>query len=287
MRVFYLSVDRLVIIFLSLVLAQDVYSQEEKIEKRNWFVEYNLNSVNNRTTVNIDDFENFTNLFDTISGSTQYEKTYEGSNRNSVLIGTNFQINQRNFFNNLQISGGFSYFNNSYQCYKYGFPDTAIVDTLTSSKTGEMIFIKKTTHQYLYAKYNSQRFGISMNIGTKIFPDANNFNILLNLYNTFFIGTNAKVDFEYRKYTTRDNYSPFTQNYPQEEDIEYWDNRKLKNDYHFSTSISIQPSYRFSKARKFEIFSGLGLGIDFINSPEIKRYNSFSKSILVGLRFHI
>lgn len=171
----------------------------------------------------------------------------------SVLLGLKFSDKQKTRYkNNMQLRIGISYYSNTHLSYGMNSSVKIPFDTLTSSQTGETMYIDSVISRTLEMNYNSEQLRIDGSLIFRTNPEAR-----WSLYSG--IGLSAGMSFNAKTYIFYSkmsqiqgrepfHYSNYNNNYDETSESEVITNN---TNFGFSAYIPLGIDFRIGKKREF------------------------------------
>ena len=214
---------------------------------------------------------NFTN-FNTNNGISMNSNTMF-----SILIGIKFSDKKKTSYkSNPLLRVGFSYFSGT-SLTGYLYKETRkTYDTLTSSQTGQNIYIDSLTVQAYGMNYSSQQLRFDGSVIFRSDPTAR-WSLFIGIGITTGISINAKTQIYYSKYSRVENqyFNNNSTSFPSSGSGDYKsENFKQKNNFGASAFIPLGIDFRIGRKREFwkrtHLFYELRPGINITSIPELR-----------------
>lgn len=230
-------------------------------------------------------------LNDSFAGYSGYSNTLSNNAgfTFSALVGINFLNAAKTAYkSNPQWRLGFSYINGMAMSRTLRKEVKAPYDTLTSSQTGEMIFIDSVTSEYYNMHYQNEQLRLHLSIIFRTNPNAR-----WSLYGG--AGINAGMSFNARteiSYTQKKS----TENKKTSRDAlgvtEYTSESFINNNgFGFAAFIPMGVDWRLGRKREFwkrlHFYYELSPQIDFTSVPELRTFISTGVTSNFGLRVSV
>ena len=243
--------------------------------------------------VNFSDFQRLAPESDLLRGDYSEFRPRSGSSNPfggafSVLLGLRFrESNGENYRSNPRLRLGVSYVSSTMLSHSYFQSTTTPYDTLTSSATGEMIFVDSVNNKNLNMDYQYQQIRLDVSLIFSTNP-ASRWSLYGGLGVSSGLSVNASSEIAYSEYdqTSRNDYFRDNIYFSDDEYIQ----ESFQNETNFSTMVYVPlgVDFRLGKNKPFwkqlHLVYELRPMVQFTNIPELGNYSNVGINSMFGLR---
>lgn len=211
----------------------------------------------------------------------------------SVLLGFKFSDKQKTHYNNnIQLRVGITYNSSTLLSYGMNSSEKIPIDTLTSSQTGETVFIDSVISRTLEMNYNSEQLRIDGSLIFRTNPDAR-WSLYSGIGLTAGMSFNAKTYLFYSKSEQIQSREPYHYNnynnyYDGTSESEVITNN---SNFGFSAYIPLGIDFRIGKNREFwkriHLFYEIRPNINITYIPNLKTITNSSVHQGIGLKISL
>lgn len=205
----------------------------------------------------------------------------------SILMGLRFRGSDgESYRSNPRLRLGVSYMSSNMLSQTYFKTTRTPYDTLTSSATGDMIFIDSVNNQYLQMDYNYRQLRLDASLIFSTNP-ASRWSLYGGLGVSSGLSVNASTDISFSEYDQTDGqYRYFDGRY---RDGEYV-SESFRNETSFATMVYVPMGVDFRLGKKRAFWKQLHLCyelrpmVHFTNIPELGSFSNVGVNSMFGLR---
>jgi hypothetical protein len=218
-----------------------------------------------------------------LSGNTMY----------SVMLGIQFSDKQKTTYkSNPRLRLGINYFSGTTLTGNLFEGDRKTYDTLTSTQTGQTVYIDSVTRRSSRMNYSSEQLRFDGSLIFRTNPEAR-WSLFTGIGITAGLSINAHTDIYYSKYDMTvarySNGNSFSSSYSSNSEGNIKTERfRNKNNFGLSTYIPMGIDFRIGKKREFwkrtHLFYELRPGINITSIPELRTITTASLQHGLGLK---